>query len=164
MGKRYKVEGKANEYVKLYDEVRRVGNKISRSGIRLTRDDQRSFYYFAMLEFYVNGVVLQAFRIEEHRARMRQAEKNLDMMSAKLKGSRIDDLRSIGNEIIDLMDEELVIPSYIMRFDIHYFVVCVDKILKLYPKLLNAMVRERTGEENINEIRLYKKEIAKNSN
>jgi hypothetical protein len=160
MGRRYKLEGASNRYIQLYDEIRRVGNKISRSGNRLGREDQKNFYYFTMLEFYVNGVLLQSFRIKEHRARMKQAEKNLDMMSAQMKGSRIEDLRSKGNEMSEIIDEELVVPSYVMRFDIHYFVVCVDKILKLYPQLLNAMVRERTGEENIDEIKHQKKGIA----
>ena len=114
MAKRYNVEGKANGYVQLYDEIRKVGSKISRSGKIITKEDQKSFYYFNMLEFYVNGVLLQAFRIKKHRARMRQAERSLHMMSAKLKESRVEDLRSRENEISNLMDGELVVTSILL--------------------------------------------------
>lgn len=111
-----------------------------------TAGDQTADNVLNLLQEYVNAVIVQSERIRDSWEKSVQLQ--LQQIGQWHSGNQRDEIRYVSDEMF--FNNEVRIK------DIHYFLIAVDKIQKLWSALLKTLFVVRGGHEDPKEIRLLR--------
>ena len=131
----YKPDARQEEQMELYYGAGAVRRKIGQS-------DPKTHDYLNQLEVYINGAIIQYHRIQEDHNLSTRAFKEL------WKGS-LDPPR--------IWEEKLGPTNLTLFLDIHFYLICLDKIDKLYPQFLSHFASLGKGAQDNTARRIQRK-------
>lgn len=134
--------------IELYHEAATVRNKIG-------KNNTTSHELINQLEAYVNGAIIQYDRINDIHGRL--VKTMFDRMSLDTFYPKDDSLIPISNPISERAVEKLDLIHMITFLDVHYYLICVDKVRKLSQQFYSAMNKQGVGIEDTYRERVYTK-------